>query len=241
MERMSNKKENNKKETNKKKKATKKKINKMNNKKITIDNIEFDSKMEAQYYVYLKKQQKEGKIKGFVMQPSYKLLDAYIIVNGETIPETDERYKKYKNSKDKELDSRKTIYTADFLITHNNGEEEIIEVKGFETPEFSLRRKMFNLRYPNKRLTLVRQYRGQWVDLEKHKIRRAQRRRDRTFAKKRKLKDRIRKDIQKIINGKLEKEKFYKDLKKIKGLTEKEKDKTIEIYLRENKLPKDYL
>ena len=43
---------------------------KYNAKRTEIDGICFDSQVEGQYYQHLKKQQEEGKIKGFELQPT---------------------------------------------------------------------------------------------------------------------------------------------------------------------------
>ena len=46
-------------------------------------------------------------------------------------------------------------YVADFLVHHHNGEQEIVEVKGFETPEWKLKKKLIEALYPQYRLTVV--------------------------------------------------------------------------------------
>jgi hypothetical protein len=47
-------------------------------------------------------------------------------------------------------------YIVDFLVTHADGHEEWIEVKGFETPEWKLKDKLFRAIFPDRKLTIVR-------------------------------------------------------------------------------------
>ncbi len=52
-----------------------------------------------------------------------------------------------------------TNYFIDFVVTHNDGSTEYIEVKGFETPEWRLKWRLFEILYsklPNTTLTVVR-------------------------------------------------------------------------------------
>lgn len=67
----------------------------------------FDSKLEADYDKYLTYQQQAGEIHSFRRQVCLKL-----IVNGILV----------------------CRYFIDFVVTHNDGRLELIEVKGFETP-----------------------------------------------------------------------------------------------------------
>ncbi|KGK88015.1 DUF1064 domain-containing protein [Clostridium sp. HMP27] len=102
--------------------------------KITIDGITFDSKDEARYYEYLKKKKAKGEILNFELQPKYELIAKF------------EKFgKKY----------RATTYTPDFLIYHIDGTEELIDVKGFSTQQGELRKKLFDSKYPNVKLTWV--------------------------------------------------------------------------------------
>lgn len=108
--------------------------NKYNAKKITIDGINFDSKDEALFYQYLKELKSNEKIINFELQPKYGLLDSF------------EKYGKK---------HRGITYTPDFLVYHVDGSEELIDVKGMGTQQGDMRRKMFDSRYPNLRLTWV--------------------------------------------------------------------------------------
>jgi hypothetical protein len=45
---------------------------------------------------------------------------------------------------------------VDFVVTHADGHEEWIEVKGFETPIWKLKKKLFEACYPNRKLVVVK-------------------------------------------------------------------------------------
>jgi hypothetical protein len=47
-------------------------------------------------------------------------------------------------------------YVVDFVVTHADGHEEWIEVKGFETPIWKLKKKLFEACYPNRKLVVVK-------------------------------------------------------------------------------------
>lgn len=103
-------------------------------KKIVIDSITFDSKDEGKYYEYLKKLKAQGKILNFELQPKYELQPSF---------------KKYGKT------HRAITYAPDFLIYHLDGSEELIDVKGTETQQGNMRRKMFDYKYPHLKLTWV--------------------------------------------------------------------------------------
>lgn len=109
-------------------------VNKYGNRKIVVDGISFDSKEEARYYELLKRKKAKGEIINFELQPRYILQPAFKH-NGKTI--------------------RSITYTADFLVYHLNGSEEVIDVKGMETQQGIMRRKMFWHKFPELNLTWV--------------------------------------------------------------------------------------
>lgn len=122
---------------------------KYNAKKVTIDNIEFDSKAEGQYYLHLHERVNKGEIVSFSLQPKFLLQDAFQ-KNGKTF--------------------RKIEYKADFEIIHQDGSIEIIDVKGFETADFKIKRKLFEKKYPYT-LTLVKYVKkyGGWITVDEWK------------------------------------------------------------------------
>ncbi|APF27059.1 hypothetical protein NPD5_252 [Clostridium sporogenes] len=103
-------------------------------KKIVIDGITFDSKDEGRYYLYLKELKAKDKILNFERQPKYELQPSF---------------KKYGKA------HRAITYAPDFLIYHLDGSEELIDVKGTETQQGNMRRKMFDYKYPDLKLTWI--------------------------------------------------------------------------------------
>lgn len=103
-------------------------------KKIVIDGITFDSKDEGRYYLYLKELKAKDRILNFERQPKYELQPSF---------------KKYGKT------HRAITYAPDFLIYHLDGSEELIDVKGTETQQGNMRRKMFDYKYPDLKLTWV--------------------------------------------------------------------------------------
>ncbi len=102
--------------------------------KIVVDGITFDSKDEAKYYEYLKMKRAKGLIENFELQPKYVLIPGFK-KNGKTY--------------------RAVTYTPDFLIYHLDGTQELIDVKGFSTQQGELRKKLFEYRYPELKLTWI--------------------------------------------------------------------------------------
>ena len=99
------------------------KYNKYGNKKITIDNIVFDSKKEARRYQQLKSMEKAGLITNLALQHKFVLQDAFV----------------YKNRT-----YRKIEYIADFSYIRVNDDMLVIEdVKGLKTDVFKIKQKIF--------------------------------------------------------------------------------------------------
>lgn len=105
--------------------------------------IKFDSKTEAEYYLYLRTLQHYKQISEIELQPSFTLLEGG---RGQGI-----------------------TYRADFKVTYPNGEVEIIDVKGYETKDFKMKKKLFEAKYPDLKIRLITKVRGVWVDTEKLK------------------------------------------------------------------------
>jgi DNA-binding transcriptional regulator YiaG len=98
---------------------------KYRNKKTEVNGILFDSKAESEYYVYLMRLEAIGLVKKFTLQPKYEILPAF---HGQ----------------------KAVHYIADFQVDYSNGETYIIDVKGHETAEFKIKRKMYEyLRFGN--------------------------------------------------------------------------------------------
>jgi len=103
-------------------------VNKYRNIKTEIDGITFDSKKEAGYYGDLKLRKRAGDIKDFKLQPKFLLQEAFT-----------------KNGKHYSA----ITYIADFEIHHYDGSIEIVDCKGKKTQVYSLKKKLFEKRYPD--------------------------------------------------------------------------------------------
>ena len=108
-------------------KSAKNKELKYKNKKPEVDGIVFDSKKEAAYYINLKILREAGKIKDFHLQPVFELLE----------PKKDL------------VTGRGIYYRADFKVINNDGSEEVIDVKGYKTYAYKLKKKLLLSRYPD--------------------------------------------------------------------------------------------
>jgi len=118
-------------------------------KKVEIDGIKFDSKVEGQYYLYLKQQQEAGEVVEFTLQPQYLLQEGYINTEGKRI--------------------RPIHYVADFLVTYANGTQSVIDIKGMPTPEAKLKKKLFEFIYKVPLLWIVYvAKRGGWLLYEEN-------------------------------------------------------------------------
>jgi hypothetical protein len=124
-------------------------MSKYHAKKVNIDGIQFDSQAEGQYYLHLKEKLNKGEILAFRLQPKYELQEKFK-KDGKTF--------------------RAINYVADFEMLHHDETVEVIDVKGYETVDFKIKRKLFEKRYPY-RLTLVKFVKkwGGWVTLDEWK------------------------------------------------------------------------
>lgn len=101
--------------------------NKFKNKKVVVDEIEFDSKKEANRYRQLKLLENAGVIEGLELQKVYELQPSFK-KNGKTY--------------------RKITYKADFSYFDNEKGKYIVEdVKGFKTDVYKLKKKLFEYRF----------------------------------------------------------------------------------------------
>lgn len=143
-----------------------KRKNKYNAKKTVVDGIEFDSKDESLYYLHLKEKKELGEIKDFDLQPEFELQPAFRKKGKKWLP---------------------IKYKADFLVFHHDGSIDVIDVKGFETADFKLKKKMFEYKYEHS-LTLMckaPKYLAprEWIELEELKEIRKQRKKQQKGAK----------------------------------------------------------
>lgn len=103
--------------------------NKYNRKKITVDGYKFDSKAEADYYRFLKKEKEAGNILEIELQPKIVLQPGFRL-KGKLI--------------------RQISYTPDFLVTWKLGGKVYIDVKGVSTQQGELRYKMYKYKHERK-------------------------------------------------------------------------------------------
>ncbi len=126
------------------------KRSKYKNKKTVVDGITFDSKAESEYYLVLKEMLAAGEIKDMRLQPVY-VLQEKCVRNGKKL--------------------QAITYKADFEVLHLNGTLEVIDIKGEETEAFKIKAKMFQYKYPNMKLTLLKKVLkyGGWITVDEWK------------------------------------------------------------------------
>lgn len=116
--------------------------NKYGAKKTVKDGITFDSKMEAERYRLLMLLERGGVISELTLQPVFQLVDPFTKMG-----------KKKRGIK----------YTADFMYKQD-GETIVEDVKGFAARDFSLRRTLFDAKYPDIILRKVKKDGGRWEE-----------------------------------------------------------------------------
>lgn len=131
--------------------------------------IEFDSKTEAAYYQYLI-QNKEGlNIRDIELQKEFILMDDLNLVcfvcRGEKRVPSTKTGNLIKCRKCNATGLRKSNgakYTADFVVTYNDGHREVIDVKGYANDSFSLRKRLFEHQFYTP-LIVVKSKGKEWV------------------------------------------------------------------------------
>jgi len=103
------------------------KMNKYRNKKVKVSGLTFDSKREYQRWRSLLFMEKSGLIEDLKRQVSFDLIPT-LKYNGKTL--------------------RKIIYKADFTY-FENGKLIVEDSKGFQTPEFKIKHRLFLIKYPD--------------------------------------------------------------------------------------------
>ena len=88
---------------------------KYGNKWCIIDGIKFQSIKEGVYYQYLKSEKLQGRVKDFKRQVTFRLE-----VNGILV----------------------CRYIADFVVTYKDGSKKVIDVKGFKTDVYKLKKSL---------------------------------------------------------------------------------------------------
>jgi hypothetical protein len=137
-------------------------------KKVEADGFKFDSEMEHQYYLDLKRRFEDGSIKDLQIHPKFELQPAFT-KNGKTW--------------------KPIHYEADFQfydLVH--AKVRVVDVKGMVLPEFEIHRKMFEYHYHYNLEVLKHSKTTGWVAIEEYKqtmrTKRQQVRSERTMLKK---------------------------------------------------------
>lgn len=104
------------------------KVMKYHNKKVECDGIIFDSIKEKIYYDELEVLRKAGEVIEFERQVTFELQP------------------KFKHAGKTE---RAIKYIADFVVKYKDGRTVVVDVKGFRTKEYLLKRKMLLYKHPD--------------------------------------------------------------------------------------------
>jgi len=103
--------------------------NKYRAKKVKLDGITFDSKLEAARYNHLKELEADGIISNIEVHPPFPC-----VVN----------------------DKKVCLYKADFRYVNSEGEIVVEDTKGIETPMFRLKKKLVEALYPDTEIIVVK-------------------------------------------------------------------------------------
>ncbi len=112
-----------------------------------IDDITFDSGMEAKFYVHLLEEVCAGIVDNFSMQQTFQLQPSFKL--GE---------KRVAGIK----------YIADFVVNYKDGTVVVIDVKGRETPDFKIKKKLFEYKF-RMPLYCIQCYKDKWLRLDEIK------------------------------------------------------------------------
>ena len=108
-------------------------MNKYKNTKIVVDNIKFESVLEANRYKELKLLQRAKQISNLRLQVPFLLQEGFK-KNGKT--------------------HRKIEYIADFVY-EENGQTIVEDTKGMQTETFKIKQKLFEYKYPKLSIKII--------------------------------------------------------------------------------------
>ncbi len=100
--------------------------NKYANRKVTVNDEVFDSRLEARRYQDLQYLERAGEIKNLQRQVPFELQPGYTRGKRKIRP---------------------IIYIADFTYLDKNGLFHVEDTKGFKTKEYTIKKKMFEYKY----------------------------------------------------------------------------------------------
>lgn len=107
--------------------------NKYGARRATYDGVSYHSKREAEYAMRLD-QLKTARLKKERVQEWKRQVRIPLDVNGRHVCD----------------------WVCDFEVTYADGRVELVEVKGFATPEWRLKERLFRALYPGRELRVVR-------------------------------------------------------------------------------------
>ena len=128
-------------------------MQKYKSKKVAIDNIRFDSKLEGDYYRYLRD---NNNVKSFELQPRFILQD-----------KCEKNWEKL----------QPVYYIADFLVENKDWTKYIVDIKGMATEASKLKRKLFIYKYDMPLKRIVR-YKWERVDYFENRKRQLKNKKD---------------------------------------------------------------
>lgn len=120
--------------------------------KVTVNGILFDSIMESKFYVYLLELKGSKEIKKFERQVTFELQPKF-----------------------KDKFSGKTVlpikYISDFVVTNKDDSVFVVDIKGVETPDFRIKKKLFQYKYPDIQFMCLQwsEKQKEWLDLDEIK------------------------------------------------------------------------
>lgn len=110
--------------------ALKKRLEKYGRIKKQVEDIVFDSTLEAEAFMVLRLWYAAGLMRGFGLQPAFVLHEGFRDASGKW--------------------HRAVKYIADFSFTRPTDDREVvIDVKGIKTPAFRIKEKMFRAKFPD--------------------------------------------------------------------------------------------
>lgn len=108
-------------------------MSKYNNKKTRIGKYTFDSKKEAERFVFLKSRLDRGEIEKLALQVPFELQPAFTDAEGHK--------------------HRAITYIADFVYIER-GKWIVEDVKGYKTEVYKIKKKLFDFKYKDEGITL---------------------------------------------------------------------------------------
>lgn len=141
-------------------------MGKINSTKTVAGGLVFDSQTEAQYYLHLTN---NPDVKHIEIQPQYTLLESFKIrcnlCKGEgkiPSPKTGRPIKCKKCEGQGKRSRQGWTYKPDFKVIYMDGNEEVIDVKGWANERFPLVKKMWERKYGEELIVIKSDKKGGW-------------------------------------------------------------------------------